>query len=53
MNAVDIILTVVIATAFIGAVVSCIRRKKSGKGCCGDCSQCGSALCGGDKSCRR
>lgn len=39
MNTADIILTVLIAAAFIAAVVRCIKNHRSGK-CCGECHSC-------------
>ena len=49
MNAVDIILTIVIAIALCGAVWLTVYRKKSGKGCCGNCSECGGCCAAGEK----
>ena len=42
MNMVDVILLILIAAALIGAVLHCIKERRSGRchGCCGDCSQC-------------
>lgn len=40
MNIVDIILIVLIAAAFLAAVTVCIRSKKDGRGCGGNCSGC-------------
>ncbi len=41
MNVWDIILTVLISFIFVMAAVKCVRDRKNGKGCCGDCSKCG------------
>ena len=43
MNTVDIILLVLLAAAVIGAVRSCLKRRK--KGCCDGCAGCGTARC--------
>ena len=40
MNIWDIVLALLLVIAFVLAVRSVIIRKKQGKGCCGDCSQC-------------
>ena len=40
VHAVDIALIVAVAAAVILAVVAIVRRKRSGKGCCGDCASC-------------
>ncbi|MBR0485990.1 MAG: FeoB-associated Cys-rich membrane protein [Oscillospiraceae bacterium] len=36
----DFILFLLTALAVFNAFRICIRRKKQGKSCCGDCSQC-------------
>ena len=43
MNTVDIILLALLAAAVIGAVRSCLKRRK--KGCCAGCAGCGTARC--------
>lgn len=40
MNVWDIVIGALVAAAVIGAVLSAIKRKKSGSSCCGDCSKC-------------
>lgn len=40
MNAVDIVLLILIAAAFITAMAVCIRNRKKGGGCSGCCADC-------------
>lgn len=40
MNTADIILIILIALVFAGAVFLAVMRKKNGSGCCGDCEKC-------------
>ena len=46
MSPADIIVLVLIALATVGAWIWHRKTKKAGRGCCGDCSQCG-------KNCRK
>lgn len=41
MNIWDIVFAVLIAAALVAAIVIIRVKKVKGKGCCGDCSQCG------------
>ncbi|MBQ9898956.1 MAG: FeoB-associated Cys-rich membrane protein [Ruminococcus sp.] len=50
MNAADIVLVIVIGAALAAAVTYLVRRKKSGTGCCGDCSRCSPNECRNKKS---
>ena len=40
MNGIDIVLLLLIGAALAGAVLHIVRRRKQGKGCCGDCASC-------------
>ncbi|HOO05096.1 MAG TPA: FeoB-associated Cys-rich membrane protein [Ruminococcus sp.] len=51
MKAVDVILLIIVCAALSLAVVSVIRQKKSGNGCCGSCQGCSKKdSCGGTHS---
>ena len=50
MNAVDILLIILIAAAFISAVVFCIINRKRGKNCCGNCDGCNGCCNAGNKN---
>ncbi len=41
MKPLDFVVLVMIAAAFVLAVLWARRRKKQGRGCCGDCGHCG------------
>ena len=41
MSPLDIVILVVTVGAAVFGIVMTVRRKKQGKGCCGDCSACG------------
>jgi hypothetical protein len=43
MNIWDVIIGLVIISVLLWAVLSIRRRKKTGKGCCGNCAQCAGA----------
>ncbi|MBR1384948.1 MAG: FeoB-associated Cys-rich membrane protein [Ruminococcus sp.] len=53
MNTADIILIILIAAAFLGAVVLCIHRKKHGKGCCGGRTGCAGCSYAENGLCRK
>ncbi|MBP3218588.1 MAG: FeoB-associated Cys-rich membrane protein [Lachnospiraceae bacterium] len=40
MNSWDLILALAVLAAFIFAVIHCIRIRKRGGSCCGDCGHC-------------
>ena len=41
MSPLDIVILAAAIAAAVGGIVLTVRRKKQGKGCCGDCSRCG------------
>ncbi len=45
MNGIDIVLLLLIAAALALAVRHIIRRRRQGKGCCGDCASCSGCAC--------
>ena len=49
MNLWDVLLTTLIIAALALAVAFCIRNKKRGNNCCGDCAGCRSRCEDGDK----
>ena len=44
-----ILIGAVLLAAVVFAVVKMCKNKRSGKGCCGDCSKCGGCSSGKDK----
>ncbi len=40
MNAWDFLILALVAGAVLGSVLTLRRRKKAGRGCCGDCGSC-------------
>ncbi|MCQ2449150.1 MAG: FeoB-associated Cys-rich membrane protein [Clostridia bacterium] len=40
MNPLDYVILGLVAVALVGAFLWARRRKKQGKGCCGNCGQC-------------
>ncbi len=40
MSPLDIVILVVAVGAAVFGIVVTVRRKRRGKGCCGDCSRC-------------
>lgn len=47
MSGADILVVILLAVAVAGSVFLSLRRRKKGKGCCGDCFGC--HLCDGEK----
>ncbi len=53
MNVYDILLIIVITAALFGAVMQCVRSRKSGRGCSGCCDGCSGCAYGENRSCRK
>ena len=49
MNLWDVLLSAAVIAVLALAVVICVRRKKRGNSCCGDCAGCRSRCGNGDK----
>ena len=49
MSPLDVVILVVAIGAAVFGIIVTVRRKKQGKGCCGDCSRCSGCSHADDK----